>query len=364
MPATLAPAWKNEVARRIAEHRSRKGSLADLPQLPFDPPPPSSRRAAEAVARVAARYANAPSYGDVLADEARAALRAAQAASRAAMVAQAAAQQVLAGLELVSDAVSLSDPLPALSEPALEGQSHQSQAYAIQWQPDLPPLPAYPPAAHEARDVDPFSLRIAEWQDAAALTQPDQGDLEVVEPAQPIHANLIQFPRELVATRKLRPRLSAEPYPAAAPGTQLSIFEVDPATVSTEPAANAAPPAPSYTEPDWTRIVLDAQPNTDYGYDIDQAPDLAPFESEAESAADRAAEPAFVLASVHRRLLAALVDSALIAGALLIVAMLTLSFSSVLPQLCDLEVGRCWVSPSPAPFTRCSSSPCPQPRRE
>ena len=34
-----------------------------------------------------------------------------------------------------------------------------------------------------------------------------EGPIESVEPAQPIHANLIQFPREMVATRRMRPRI-------------------------------------------------------------------------------------------------------------------------------------------------------------
>ena len=36
-----------------------------------------------------------------------------------------------------------------------------------------------------------------------------------VEPAQPIYANLIQFPREMVATRKVRPRLAEGPLARA-----------------------------------------------------------------------------------------------------------------------------------------------------
>ena len=38
--------------------------------------------------------------------------------------------------------------------------------------------------------------------------------IEAVEPAQPIHANLIEFPREIVATRKVRPRLAEGPLGA------------------------------------------------------------------------------------------------------------------------------------------------------
>ena len=51
--------------------------------------------------------------------------------------------------------------------------------------------------------------------------------------AQPIPANLIEFPREIIATRRMRPRLGDGP--GEADPQQLSIFEVDPNTVSTDP---------------------------------------------------------------------------------------------------------------------------------
>ena len=77
------------------------------------------------------------------------------------------------------------------------------------------------------------------WDDSAWPVQPELSEsaIETVEPAQPIHANLIEFPREIVATRKVRPRLAEGAY--AAPGGQLSIFEVDPGSISVEPAAAA-----------------------------------------------------------------------------------------------------------------------------
>ena len=62
---------------------------------------------------------------------------------------------------------------------------------------------------------------------------------EAVEAAQPIPANLIEFPREIVATRRMRPRIT-EANPESSEPQQLSIFEVDPNTVSTEPMAAAA----------------------------------------------------------------------------------------------------------------------------
>src|SRR3569833_4037193 len=51
--------------------------------------------------------------------------------------------------------------------------------------------------------------------------------------AQAIPANLIQVPREIIATRRMRPRLADGP--AEGDSLQLSIFEVDPNMVSAEP---------------------------------------------------------------------------------------------------------------------------------
>jgi hypothetical protein len=95
--------WKDEVNRRIAEHKERKGGLQADQKASRDIHPPDSR-AALAAARVAARYAKAPSYSQMLAEEALAAVRAAEAASRDALNAQAKAQAVLAELEAVSAA--------------------------------------------------------------------------------------------------------------------------------------------------------------------------------------------------------------------------------------------------------------------
>jgi uncharacterized RDD family membrane protein YckC len=75
-------------------------------------------------------------------------------------------------------------------------------------------------------------------------------------PPVPLPANLIEFPRQLVASRKARPRYAEGPLrdePDAVPGAgQLRIFEVDPAEISTTPAPAEA------AAPQWTSIWLDA----------------------------------------------------------------------------------------------------------
>jgi uncharacterized RDD family membrane protein YckC len=76
----------------------------------------------------------------------------------------------------------------------------------------------------------------------------------MVEPVQHLPANLIEFPRELVATRKARPRLAEGPfYNASHENSQLSIFEVDPDSLDSQAYANDTKVAP----PEWASIELD-----------------------------------------------------------------------------------------------------------
>jgi len=77
-------------------------------------------------------------------------------------------------------------------------------------------------------------------------------------PPVPIPANLIEFPRQLVAARKARPRIAEGPLrdeAEAAATAQLRIFEVDPELISTAPAAE-----PEASAPVWSSIFLDAAP--------------------------------------------------------------------------------------------------------
>src|ERR1700679_3702314 len=104
-------AWKEEVNRRVAEHKGRRTAGVHLPQAPAEEQSGAGNRAALAAARVAARYAKAPSYSAMMAEEARAAVRAAEAASKAALESQVAQEQVRAGLEAASS-----------SEPAWEAE--------------------------------------------------------------------------------------------------------------------------------------------------------------------------------------------------------------------------------------------------
>jgi uncharacterized RDD family membrane protein YckC len=80
---------------------------------------------------------------------------------------------------------------------------------------------------------------------------------EDIDPPIDIPANLIEFPRQLVAPRKARPRLAEGPLREeadhAAEAAQLRIFEVEATQISTTPAVES-------TAPEWSSILLAAHP--------------------------------------------------------------------------------------------------------
>lgn len=317
--ATLFPAWKQEVNRRVAAHMGHKAPSAIEPKTRQESGPVSGSRAAKAAARVAERYAKAPSYNDLLADEARAAVLAAEAASRAAQDAHAAAQSILAGLEAASSpeqawehesnpeqsgspqaAHSLEFVGNAVPEPRLGSSGSVS---GVSSEPNRPAKPARPGSRGArkrkqrpaAKDV-PLSSQ-QEPVLLASITE-SLNELPAGEAAQPIYANLIQFPREMVATRKMRPRRAEGPLAATTGEAQLSIFEVDPGSISTQPAVAADEPA----APEWMRAELSS---------IEAVSE--PEEYLLEEPEPQAPPPARIqLASLSRRLMALVVDASFI----------------------------------------------------
>jgi uncharacterized RDD family membrane protein YckC len=79
-------------------------------------------------------------------------------------------------------------------------------------------------------------------------------------PAVDLPANLIEFPRQLVAARRARPRLAEGPLreeaDMAAESAQLRIFEVETTQISTAPMVESS-------APEWSSIVLSALPATE-----------------------------------------------------------------------------------------------------
>ena len=302
---------KQQVAARLAAHRSRRNrqtgpTLLPLPELPPAPKPVRKRSIAAAVAE---RYAQSQSYRDFLAAEAERAIQEAQTAAqeahataevaaRSAQAVAAAQQQLLAELEAwnpppieeVSRAVF--DRLDPRTAPEFTNASAPEFALRA-----AEPAPEYPIASRPA--VAPADLTVRLYQDigvpqpsAAAFhhnhmanplpnpADPEQSsalhsEIEALDeelefrqapvfeeasgPPVPIPANLIEFPRQLVAPRKARPRIAEGPLleeaEAAASTVQLRIFEVEAAQISHEPV-----PEPQAAAPVWSSIRLDASP--------------------------------------------------------------------------------------------------------
>jgi uncharacterized RDD family membrane protein YckC len=287
--------WKQEINQRLAEHKDRRGLSVALPETTHLSRYGADSPAAQAAARVAERYAKAPSYNEMLAEEARASVRAAEAASQAALKAQNAAESLLAGIEAANEQL-LWEPAPVLTAAIEPPIAPESKTVAKMVQPTTQP-------ATESKEKPALgTLREIE---ATEQEEPERQEIAVVEPDRPIHANLIEFPRQLVATRKVRPRLAEESRSLTSSATrQLSIFEVDPETISIEPVLAIAMEQPS--APIWSDLQLEAQP-------------VVESQSEAEPM------PELHLARMNRRSLAALVDGALIVGTTLSIALMAAS---------------------------------------
>ena len=105
------------------------------------------------------------------------------------------------------------------------------------------PSPRFSIAADEMAELD---------EEIEFRCAPEFEDL--VMETQVIPANIIQFPRELVASRKARPRLAEGPLRAdGTPEPQLRIFEVEQEQISAEPEVVAPAAAP-----EWQGMMLGA----------------------------------------------------------------------------------------------------------
>jgi uncharacterized RDD family membrane protein YckC len=307
-PPVPRPSWKEEVNRRVEAHKMRKGLSVVDEQTPIEERSGVSDRGAQAAARVAERFMKAPSYGEMQAAEARTALRQAEAATRAALEAQAAARAALDSLERSAVERAVFEEETENFAERFDTRASRTQAVAT-------------PAGNSAGMYREAGTRlehasqagVAEALSSAAPIQPAdrkppaaiRGATDEVETAKPLHANLIQFPRELVATRRIRPRLAESPQNKDEEvHGQLSIFEVDPSTISVEATASydaeSIAPAPSWSGPEWSSLDFETEP-------------------EEAKQADRkppSAAPPIHLAPLEFRLMAGVIDLALVVGLL------------------------------------------------
>ncbi len=333
-------ALKEQVAERLAAHRARRTPRPSSPAAPATAiAPPARARSARIAATVAERYAQSQTYRDFLAEEAERAIRQAEAAAQvAALNAQAVADaqyQLLAELDHWTlsppEPPTSSAPAPSIPAPALvtstpdptpfsqtTSQLHNSLLTVRLYEDSLyedaprthpaellaaPHRPLRTPYLPQAEGLEAFDILDALDEEIAFRQSP-----VFDEPAGPtvdIPANLIEFPRQLVAARKARPRLAEGPLredAAQHPHTaQLRIFEVEAGQISTTPTI-APEESVALIEPVWSSILLSARPAS------------APVES---------TEPVFnpVLppqaAPLSLRLMAGVVDGCLILAAFL-----------------------------------------------
>jgi len=313
--------WKQEANHRLAAHRARRGRRpglqAALPGMEEAAEPAVAAEASpKSVAdRVAERYAKAPSYSEILASEARNAARAAQAAAAAACDARDAAEAILVGLDVGRDgereAGRLRHEGPALRE---SGSRHSDGARARR-------VEALEPSRGnrelQDRESSASSRPLPAILEAAREVVEEEGVVEEEPPApiQPLPAKLLEFPRELVAARKARPRLVEGPlreeYDRGASQSQLRIFEVEAETISTEPAVEAVLPG-------WSSIRLDSAPNPQSDgqakHRLSNSQDFSGGGQEPE----QEIELPLQTASLEDRLMAAIVDAALVVGGFLV----------------------------------------------
>jgi uncharacterized RDD family membrane protein YckC len=297
-------ALKQQVAERLAAHRSRRSRSSTPKLIPIVEPKPARPsahtgarpRANRIATAVAERYAQTQSYRDFLAAEAARAIEEANAAAE--IAARNAVAVTVAQQQLLAELANWSEPKPADDQPVVHPAPVESRDYSLadeetQMSPETPqPLAAAPtatPAPGRTVQHPIAGLTVRLYEDVgirhpqgapatrvhgpAEGTAPDEEESFLLDdeiafrqtpvfpapagPPVPIPANLIEFPRQLVAPRKSRPRLAEGPLreEAAAAQTvaQLRIFEVEPEQISTVPGVGV-----ETVVPEWAPIHLDA----------------------------------------------------------------------------------------------------------
>ena len=218
---------------------------------------------------------------------------------------------------LESRTASLEPPAPNLEPPAgLTVRLYEDAARAAH---------LYPGAAHRVATAA-HANRYEERNEAEAMALDEEIAFrqapvfeEPAGPPVPLPANLIAFPRQLVASRKARPRyaegpLRSEQEPAPGDG-QLRIFEVDPAQISTQPDAESEHDATA--TPQWTSIWLDTPSGAAGRVDGADAQAMEPEAADIVAESRRRAAPRLYVASLGRRAMAAAIDAAIVSLGLL-----------------------------------------------
>lgn len=300
--------------RRLAEHRSRKGAPVGGPRVVPAAQTCGNGRGAEAAARVAQRFAHAPSYTQTLVEAAR---------PQRADDSRCAAVETEPHSEPVRQSAAAAVESAPVWESPIEMRAPSTVDKRVAE--ELIPILRQPDAREMRAEARLFGGAAAEMIEPPLREWDGPDAAEEMDSAEPIHANLIQFPRELVATRKIRPRLVEGPY-ASAGNAQLSIFEVDPSAVSTEVEPADTKTAREWNQPEWSGIKLDARP----------AEEMA---RAAELAVSASTMSEIEAAPLSRRLLAVFVDVTLIGAAVIAAGWVFVENTTALPGPREMGMG-------------------------
>lgn len=327
---------KQFAAERLAAHRRRHAPEGSAQEVAFlahasaalDARVPGASRVREAVA---ARYRQTVSYQEYLTAQAEQTMQQARAEAE---IADRNAQAVEAAqTELLEDLRQWRQAAPDPQSPALRlmqrlQEEIETHPVAAQTQAQVVALPsiedsvATAPAAYSAPPAS------AQWLDADTDEREELHTLDQeiafrldpefaehhIQPL-PLPANLLEFPRQLVASRKARPRLAEGPLREdPEPGSQLRIFEVDP-----EQIATAVPSAEAFVDaPAWQSQPLDAGTHTHHEEVFDTTLDAEPEAAPARAPYDPAQSAIYTqpvlnaplhTAAIPRRMLSAAVDA-------------------------------------------------------
>ena len=281
---------KQQVSERLAAHRSRRSRQSGENLIAIAEPKRPGARSKRIATAVAERYAQTQSYRDFLAAEAA---RAVEEANAAAEIAARNAEAVtVAQQQLLAELADWDEPRAEEAKPAFSAVPEWSHREIVEELEEAPEVPAarqtQPPVAGRTIQHPMAGLTVKLYEDVgisvnaiatrASQTLPVDIASEEEEsfllddeiafrrtpvfaepagPTVPIPANLIEFPRQLVAPRKSRPRHAEGPLreeAEAAPVTaQLRIFEVEPEQISTTPSLGV-----ETVTPEWSTIHLDA----------------------------------------------------------------------------------------------------------
>ena len=283
-------ALKQQVSERLAAHRSRRNQQGKENLVAIAEPKRAKARSSRIANAVAERYAQTQSYRDFLAAEAA---RAVEEANAAAEIAARNAEAVtVAQQQLLAELADWDEPKPEEAKPAFSAAPERDRREIFHEQENAPQIPisrqAEAPVVERTIQHPIAGLTVKLYEDVGVPPSPsttravpampedvafDEEEnfllddeiafrrtpvfAEPAGPTVPIPANLIEFPRQLVAPRKARPRHAEGPLreeAEAKPVTaQLRIFEVEPEQISTTPSMGAETVAP-----EWSTIHLDA----------------------------------------------------------------------------------------------------------